>query len=266
MKKRKAMLFDITKCVGCLACYEACKVENDLPVTAEDPLQDTLSDKTFTSIEMRGDYYIRKMCQHCSDPACLSVCPVGAFSKSASGAVLYDEKKCMGCRYCMQACPFQIPRFEWRSTNPKITKCIMCYDLVKNGEATACSTACPAESTIFGDYDDIVNEAKSRLENNPEQYHPHIYGLKEVGGTSVLNLSPVPLEKLGFYANLPNERLPDLTWNALEKIPTVVSVGGVMLAGFYWLTNRKNEIKREELSQNNNRHTESTQGEKSDEK
>ncbi|NPV11797.1 MAG: 4Fe-4S dicluster domain-containing protein [Ignavibacteria bacterium] len=247
--KRKAFLIDITECVGCGACYEACKEQNNLPQTSDDPLRDSLSDKTYTIVEQRGDFFVRRMCQHCEDPTCVSVCPVGAFTKTEVGAVLYDESKCLGCRYCMQACPFQIPRYEWGSVKPRVQKCIMCYDRVKNGELPACAEACPTGATLFGDRDEMIEIAKQRLAENPEKYYQHIYGLEEVGGTSVLYISPVPFEELGFNTKLLKTALPNFTHEALAKIPTLVTVGGVLLTGFYWLTNRKNEIAREKFEE-----------------
>jgi formate dehydrogenase iron-sulfur subunit len=248
---KKAFLIDITECIGCGACYEACKEQNNLPQTSDDPLRDSLSDKTYTIVEQRGDYFVRRMCQHCEDPTCVSVCPVGAFTKTEVGAVLYDESKCLGCRYCMQACPFQIPRYEWGSLKPRVQKCIMCYDRVKDGNLPACAEACPTGATTFGDRDEMIALAKQKLAENPEKYYNHIYGLEEVGGTSVLYLSPVPFEELGFNTKLIKTALPNFTHEALSKIPTLVSVGGVLLTGFYWLTNRKNEIAREKFEQQN---------------
>lgn len=247
--KKKAFLIDIAECVGCGACYEACKEQNNLPQTADDPLKDSLSDKTYTIIEQRGDYFVRRMCQHCEDPTCVSVCPVGAFTMTELGAVLYDESKCLGCRYCMQACPFQIPRYEWGSLTPRIQKCIMCYKRIVEGNLPACAEACPTGATLFGDRDDIIKIAKQRLSENPDKYYQDIYGLEEVGGTSVLYISPVPFEELGFNTKLLKTALPNFTHEALSKIPTLVSVGTVLLTGFYWLTNRKNEIAKEKFEQ-----------------
>ncbi len=245
---KKAFLIDITECVGCGACYEACKEQNNLPETSDDPLKDSLSDKTYTIVEQRGDYFVRNMCKHCEYPTCVSVCPVGAFTKTEIGAVIYDESKCLGCRYCMQACPFQIPRYEWGSLKPRVQKCIMCYDRVKEGNLPACAEACPTGATLFGDRDEMIALAKQKIAEEPEKYYSHIYGLEEVGGTSVLYLSPVPFEELGFNTKLPATALPNFTHEALSKIPTLVTVGGVLLTGFYWLTNRKNEIAKEKYS------------------
>ena len=256
MKKEKAFLIDITECVGCGTCYTACKEANNLPETSDDPLRDTLSDKTFTVIEQRGDYYVRQMCKHCFEPTCVSACPVGAFTKIEFGAVLYDESKCLGCRYCMQACPFQIPRYEWGSLNPRVQKCIMCYNRLLEGNIPACAEACPTGATTFGDRDEIIALAKQKIFDNPEKYYNYIYGLNEVGGTSVLYLSPIPFEELGFNTHLLQTALPNFTYEALSKIPTLVSVGGVLLTGFYWLTNRKNEIAREKFLEKTKSQTE----------
>lgn len=247
MTKRKALLIDVTLCVGCGACGDACREQNKLPEVTDELNKNILSDKNYTALEEHGEYFVRRMCQHCEDPSCVSVCPVGAFTKTKFGPVIYDESKCLGCRYCMQACPFQVPRYEWGSLTPRVRKCVMCYDRIKQGGTTACAEACPTGATIFGDREELLEIARQRILDNPDQYHPLIYGEKEVGGTSVLYLSPVPFEELGFRNSLPMKGMPNYTWEALSKIPSVVVVGGVMLSGFYWLTNRKNEIAKEEM-------------------
>ncbi|MDR3626213.1 MAG: 4Fe-4S dicluster domain-containing protein [Ignavibacteriaceae bacterium] len=250
MLKEKGLLFDVTMCVGCGSCYKACKEQNKLPQTNKDFLKDHLSENTYTVVEQYGDNYARKLCMHCDEPSCASVCPVGAFKKSDTGAVLYDGDKCIGCRYCMQACPHKVPRYEWEKTQPRVRKCTLCHDRVKAGKLTACAEACPTEATLFGNMDDLIAVAKKRLKENPGKYYQHIYGLEEAGGGHVLILSPVPFEQLGYTAKLPKESMPSLTMKAMEKIPPVVAVGGVFLTGMYWLTKRKNEIAREEKKSN----------------
>src|SRR5579859_2410044 len=101
----KGMLIDVTKCIGCNACREACKEKNKLPEVQGNTLQAGV----YTVVQQKGDLNVRRVCMHCNDPACVSVCPVGAFKKTASGGVTYDETRCIGCRYCMLACPFSTP-------------------------------------------------------------------------------------------------------------------------------------------------------------
>jgi Fe-S-cluster-containing dehydrogenase component len=159
---RKGILLDTTRCIGCGACSLACKERNKLPRTSPDPLSDTLSDKTFSVVNRRGSRYVRKMCMHCDVPTCASACPVGAFQKTAAGPVVYDQDKCMGCRYCMLACPFNVPRYEWSKALPRVRKCDMCADRLAQGLSTACASVCPTipESAlrrrIVGLVDDIV--------------------------------------------------------------------------------------------------------------
>jgi len=237
---RKAMLIDITMCVGCNACQTACKLENQLGEEAEE----TLSPTAYTALANYNETYVRRMCQHCEHPTCVSVCPVGAFTKTADGPVLYDESKCIGCRYCIQACPFQVPRYEWASHRPKVQKCRFCAERQAKGLPPACAEACPTGATKYGDRDALVKEAYERMAAEPGKYVPRIYGLEEAGGTSILYLSSVPFEQLGFNTTLSKEPLPELTMSALEKIPGVVSLGGVMLFGIYWLTKRRDEVAR----------------------
>ena len=242
MVKKKALLIDLTLCVGCNACQTACKEVNHMPMEEEKSLSTT----TYTALDEYDGGFVRRMCQHCDDPTCASVCPVGAFTKMAEGPVVYDVEKCIGCRYCMQACPFQVPRYEWSSTYPRVQKCVMCHERLAQGLPTACSEVCPTGATKFGDRDELLKEAYERMKAEPEKYVQKVYGEKEVGGTSVLYLSSVPFEEIGFRTTLQNTPLPQLTWNALSKIPGVVSVGGAMLFGVWWITNRREEVKEYE--------------------
>jgi formate dehydrogenase iron-sulfur subunit len=232
-------------CIGCNACQGGCKEANHLPEGEEKRLSPT----AFTALEEHGDKWARRLCQHCETPTCVSVCPVGAFTKTADGPVLYDAEKCIGCRYCMQACPFRVPRYEWKSTHPRVQKCIFCYARLAQGKQTACAEACPTGATKFGLRDDLIAEAHKRMDAEPGKYVPKIFGQEDVGGTSILYLSPVPFEQMGFDVKLGNEPMPDLTANAMEKIPNVVTVGGVMLGGIYWITKRRDEVQKHEGSQ-----------------
>lgn len=242
MSMKKAMLIDLTLCVGCNACQDACKIQNQLPEGEEHELSAT----AYTALNEYNGVYVRRMCQHCVDPTCASVCPVGAFTKTPEGPVLYEESKCIGCRYCMQACPFQVPRYQWTSTFPKVMKCKFCAERQAQGLQPACAEACPSGATKFGVRDDLVREAYDRIKVNPGAYINKVYGVEEVGGTSILYITSVPFEQLGFKTNLESSALPMLTWNVLSKIPNVVSVGGVMLYGIWWITNRRKEVQQYE--------------------
>jgi formate dehydrogenase iron-sulfur subunit len=242
MGQKKALLVDISLCIGCNSCQAGCKAENKLPEGEEKVCSTT----AFTALSEHGGRFVRHMCQHCDVPTCVSVCPVGALEKTAAGPVLYDTGKCIGCRYCMQACPFRVPRYDWRSTRPSIHKCNFCAPRIARGLPTACTEACPTGATSFGDRDEQLLEARRRIAKEPGKYVDRIYGQHEVGGTSVLYLSPVPFEELGFDTRLGEEPMPLLTHHAMSKIPSVVSVGGVMLAGIWWITNRREDVSRHE--------------------
>jgi formate dehydrogenase iron-sulfur subunit len=235
--KSKAILVDITKCVGCRNCEQACKETHGLPLENEP----TLSATALTVVETRGERFVRRLCMHCQDPACASVCPVGALQKTAGGAVVYDADKCMGCRYCMLACPFQVPRYEWSKLAPYVKKCDLCAGRLQQGGVPACVQACPTGASQFGGRGELLAEAQKRVRENPA-YVPRIYGSEEAGGTSVFFLSDVPFEKLGFVAAPPQQPLPALSANALGDVPTVVLVGSSLLAGVYWITERRKQV------------------------
>jgi len=243
----KALLIDITKCIGCNACRSACREKNslpDLPISEKEaePLRAGL----FTVVQKRGDLNVRRLCMNCLDPTCVSVCPVGAFRKLSSGPVTYDESRCMGCRYCMMACPFGVPTYEWGSRWPKVNKCNFCFDRVSAGRQTACAEACPTGATLFGERDALIREAHKRIADSPGTYVDHLYGEREVGGTCVLYLSPVPFEKIGLPASLSPDPMPQLTFRVLNKTPQIFVLAGTLLGGVYWITHRREEVAREE--------------------
>lgn len=237
----KSLLIDVTKCVGCGECARACAIANNLPNEESTELSAT----HYTVVKQFGDVYIRRLCMHCLNPTCVSVCPVGAFSKKSTGAVLYDESKCIGCRYCMQACPFQVPRYEWNERIPRVQKCRFCYERVLEGKQTACADACTVGATTFGDRDTLIADARSRIKDNPNDYINYIYGLQEVGGTSVLYVSKVPFGDLGLPTTVPNEPIPDLSWRVLSQIPKYSFAAGIVLFGIYWITQRRKEVQLE---------------------
>ncbi|MEA2063912.1 MAG: 4Fe-4S dicluster domain-containing protein [Gemmatimonadota bacterium] len=235
------LLIDFTECIGCQECEVACQQQNKLP---PDPLETDLSYRNYTVVlqhEASGQHH-RKLCMHCITPSCVSACPVGALTKTARGPVLYDAGKCMGCRYCMVACPFGVPRYEWDSPAPVVAKCTFCNDRVAGGGQTACSWVCPTGATRMGTRKALLETARDRIRRKPGRYVNHIYGETEVGGTSVLMLSGVPFKELGFPTGLGTEPLPELTLQVLRKIPPVVIIGGLLLGGVSWIINRRIEL------------------------
>lgn len=235
-----ALLIDITECVGCRGCVEACMQRRGLDV---DPFEvEELSADAYTVVDEVGDWFVRRMCMHCQDPTCASACPVEAIRKTEMGPVIYEARRCLGCRYCMIACPFNVPRYQWSNAVPAVAKCDMCVDRQLRGEAPACVEACPFDAVLYGTREELLEEAHRRIRDNPDDYYPEVYGETEAGGTSVLFLAPVAFEELGFNVEVGDEPLPQLTEKALGKVPDILSLGGAFLLGMWWLTNRRAEV------------------------
>ena len=237
-----ALLLDTTRCTGCGACSAACKEQNGLPLEI-DP---TTTAYTYTAVENHNGVNVRRMCMHCLTPTCVSVCPVGAMRKSADGPVLYDSTKCIGCRYCVQACPFDVPKYQWDRAVPVVGKCVMCAPRLAKGQPTACASVCPTGATKFGERAALIAEARERISAEPSRYLNHVYGVDEAGGTSVLLLSGVPFSQLGLRENLPRKPLGSLTWAVLSHVPDIVTLGGALLYGIYWITRRREYVQRVE--------------------
>jgi formate dehydrogenase iron-sulfur subunit len=165
---------------------------------------------------------------------------VGALKKTPAGPVTYDGSKCIGCRYCLVACPFSVPRYQWTKLVPYVTKCDMCAARQAKGQPPACVEACPVQASISGAAKKFWKR-RSAASSSDSKYVKHIYGSDEAGGTSVFFISDVPFEKLGFVA-APKQAMPVLTANALGDGPTVILVGGALLSGLYWITQRRAQV------------------------
>ncbi len=251
------VLHDTTKCIGCRKCEQACNDVNQLD-QPEKPFDDlkVLDEKRRTEeskytvvnkFEGASDIFVKKQCNHCQEPACASACFVKAFKKDKSGAVTYDGSLCVGCRYCMVACPFNIPAYEYNDAfSPLVTKCTMCLPRIKEGKLPGCVDICPKEALTFGKREDLVKIAWKRIFKRPDQYVEHVYGEHEMGGTNWLYLSSVPFEQIGMREDLGVTPAPQLTAGALSTVPIVVGLWPVLLTGVYAISKRKDKIALQE--------------------
>ncbi len=258
-----AILHDITLCVGCRACETACNKVNELP-PPDLPFKDLTvlnqkrrtTAKAFTVVNrfenantgsLSPAIFVKKQCNHCLEPACASACFVKAFKKTPEGAVSYDHSVCVGCRYCMVACPFEIPSYEYDNAfSPRVMKCTMCHPRILQGQLPGCVEACPKEAISFGKRKDILNIARERIKKHPERYLDHIYGETEMGGTSWLYISGVPFQQIGMREDLGVTPAPELTSGALGAVPIVVGLWPVLLTGIYAISQRKEKVSAEE--------------------
>ena len=252
-----AVLVDTTRCLGCRACEAACSEKNRLPSPAKAgdasvfETRRTTDVDTFTVVNRRGGpdlssepRYVKSQCMHCLDPGCASACPAKALEKTFEGPVVYHPERCLGCRYCMLACPFDIPRFEYEKASPYVRKCSFCADRQKQGLAPACVEACPAGALQFGTRGELVEEARTRIYQNPGKYVHHVYGENEVGGTSWLYVTDVPFERLGFRTDLSTTSAPELSRTALAAVPFVLTLWPPLLMGLYTFSRRREEAAR----------------------
>jgi len=249
-----AILVDTTKCIGCRQCEIACAEAHDLevPKPAEDKALEHHREPTTTQWTVvnkfetdSGDVYVKKQCMHCGQPACAAACPTNAMEKTHEGPVIWHGDRCMGCRYCMVACPFEIPKFEYDNPNPKIQKCIMCYDRLQEGKKPACVEACPRDALVFGTKKELMEIARERIARNPEKYVHHIYGQYEAGGTDWIYLSAVPFDQIGFRTDLGTLTYPDYTKEFLYSVPLVFLGFPPLLYGLSELTKRSSEGREE---------------------
>jgi len=261
----KAILNDTTKCIGCRACQVACKSWNDLP-GENTSFSETWSNPRYLDadnfnrlifrevVTPEGQvawHFVSRRCMHCLTPACVSACPVAALIKLPSGPVVYDHGKCIGCRYCMMACPFQIPKFEWSKAIPYIKKCTFCADRLEAKMPPACAITCPTGALVFGERDALLELAHRRIGANPKRYYPEIYGEKTGGGTSTLYLTALSFEQLGlnhrgFRTDLGDypHGLYGREW--MSKVPWLALTVGGLSVGLYYLNRRRTEVQSQE--------------------
>jgi len=257
----RGVLVDLGRCIGCRSCQVACKAWNDNTneVTLclgcyDNPPR--FSANTWSLIRFdevaEGEQlhwvFSKLQCMHCEHPACAAACPVSALEKTPEGPVIYHDERCIGCRYCQVACPFHVPTFQWDRPVPFIRKCTFCVDRVSQGTEPACVKACPTDALTFGEREALLVEARKRMAARPGKYVDHIYGEKEVGGTSWLYISPVPFELLGFIAHgavkmgfptLDAERADKFASVAMGVMPAWILTATAGLSGLYWFAKRR---------------------------
>ncbi len=240
------ILVDVTKCTACEKCVVACTESKGRSLKAAERdravISDGLSaDRLATILNVGEGRFARKSCMHCLEPACVSACLVGGLTKSPGGPVIYDRDKCIGCRYCMLACPFHIPRYEWDKTVPYVVKCDMCRERIEQNLKPACVEACPEKALTFGAREDLLLQARESIRNYPDKYRDHIWGEKEFGGTSVIYIADVDLGSLGWPA-AETEAIPALTEPLVHKTPFIGLGVAFGLVGLNWIIRRRDEL------------------------
>lgn len=233
------VLVDTTKCVGCQTCTRVCAEGHGLPapepgckaVTSDTALCVVSGTETTDERVDLGMVFTKRQCMHCLQPACTAACLTCAMHKTADGPVVWDKHKCMGCRYCMVSCPFDMPKFEYHKAIPEIRKCDLCVDQLQLGKPPRCVANCPSEALQFGRRSDLLAEAHKRLATEPDGYQHHIYGEHEAGGTSWLYLSALPFSQLGFPKDIEHQSYPGLTKEFLYGVPVVLTLVPPLLLG-----------------------------------
>lgn len=242
----KAILHDMTACRGCRACETMCRRYYELPrIYNEDDTTagniPNLLPNMYTEVQEidcsnseGADRYIKWQCMHCVEPTCATVCPTSALYKTDEGPVRYDESKCIGCQYCVSACPFSIPHYDWEGDRV-ITKCSMCADRITEGEQPICVEACPSHSMKFADRTSIITEAK-RMQDEGK----YVYGIDEYGGTSWIYVSDISFEEIGFPSP-EEESYPNISQAMLGSQTATIAVGAAAL-GLYSLYLKKKKM------------------------
>jgi len=257
-KEFMAVLVDTHRCIGCRSCEEACAQAHDLPIPdiTDTSVFETTRDPSTTALTVvnrfetdKGEVFCKRQCMHCNQPGCVAACLVKAMQKRPEGPVTWDTN-CMGCRYCMVSCAFDIPKFEYDSWNPRILKCNLCWDeSTRDGGQPACVEACPADALTFGTRRELIDEANRRIYCDEDTYVRHIYGEREVGGTSWLYVSAVPFEQIGFRTDLGTTAYPEFTTGFLYAVPVVLVLWPAFLMGVSHLTHRGDDVRRREAGE-----------------
>lgn len=232
--ERKALLISPELCIGCRGCQTACKSWNQLSGTKttnrgsiENPpdLTPDLYNK-IRYVEMPSEtnvvrwLFVSQRCMHCDDAGCIKICPApGALFKTKEGAVAFDKQKCIGCKLCVVACPFDVPRYDEKD---KISKCHLCSDRIAEGLSPACAKTCPTGAIAYGVRDSLMSKAKAAG-------YQKLYGEADLGGLGVLYaFKDLP----GVYGMDERPEIPEtvIFWHKVLKPLAYIGLGGAVAA------------------------------------
>lgn len=232
-------LIDVSRCIDCRACLVACSVENQVPMeNTRIWIKDSGVMGDFPNLQQ---YTAPYHCMHCIDPSCVSACTVGALQQDENGVVIYDADRCIGCRYCMYACPFEVPNFQWDKRLALIVKCDFCASRLAENQKPACAATCPTLAIQFGSRVDMLKMAHERIESNPQRYVEHVYGEFENGGTCTFYISPLPVEQLGFPTSERAESPAHFNRLVTHGTPTVAAGVAIGMTGIYLAIKRQQQ-------------------------
>lgn len=268
MSKNSAVLFNVAKCIGCGSCTVACKLWNDLEFSegnahgfdAELSADNwtVVQYHTFKNAEGQNEFrFAKRQCMHCLEPACASVCFANAITVDENGAVVYNPKKCVGCRYCLIACPYDVPKYEWNKVFPSVMKCQLCSDKLAEGGIPSCVSVCPTGALIFGDRDELLDKAHAIISSSSATEHSsavkyvnEVYGETQGGGTRWLYISDVPFADLGFPTSVPTRSIPDIVQDYTKWKPGVFLGAAAAFSAIGLYTKRRLKIEAEKMSEN----------------
>ena len=251
------VLIDTTKCVGCQQCQIACQQSKNLPADKSKRALCSVAPSVVKVANVSLDPTqpalkpVKWQCMNCVNPSCVAACTVGALQKRDDGPVTYDSSRCIGCRYCMYACPFGVPTFEWDKQLSLIVKCDGCAARRDQGKQPACVEACPAKALTYGNRNDLLTIANQRIYDGEGSYVQHVYGEHEVGGTTMLYIASVPFEQLGF-PTLPEVAPAEINAAIMHSTPTIAVGMALALSGIYWLITRRDRLEAQPGYDNNN--------------
>ena len=239
-----AILYDSSKCSACKGCQVQCKqwnmlpsslTKNDYEFTGSYQSMSDLNGDTRLLIEFREKdnpagiewAFSRRACFHCSQPACMDVCPVGAISKLDDGTIKLDSSKCVGCKYCTAACPFSVPKY--RAEAGVSNKCTLCDDRVAKGREPACVKTCPAAAMTYGPRTEMLTAGNARIaELKAAGFDKaELYGVTQMGGMHSLFVA-----KYGFEAHglIRDPKKPDIV-TLMSIIKPLTGLGVAAIVG-----------------------------------